>query len=67
MHWEVEFTEEFETWWNARSEEEQEEISAKVELLEEHGSQLGPASRRCHYHLAPCQHEGAAGEGECKG
>jgi hypothetical protein len=41
MHWEVEFTEEFEAWWNSLSEEEQEEIAAKVELLEEHGPNLG--------------------------
>lgn len=41
MQWGVEFTEEFETWWIGLSEEEQEEISAKVELLEEHGPNLG--------------------------
>lgn len=41
MQWEVEFTDEFETWWNSLSEEEQEEIAAKVELLEEHGPNLG--------------------------
>ena len=41
MQWEVEFTEEFEVWWDSLSEEEQEEIAAKVELLEEHGPNLG--------------------------
>jgi hypothetical protein len=41
MRWEVEFTEEFEVWWNSLCEEEQEEIAAKVELLEEHGPNLG--------------------------
>ena len=40
MTWEVEFTDEFEAWWNSLSEDEQEEISAKVELLEEHGPTL---------------------------
>jgi hypothetical protein len=35
--WQVVYTEEFEEWWNELDEEEQEEISAKVELLEEHG------------------------------
>ena len=40
VSWEVEFTGEFERWWAELSEEEQEEISAKVELLEEHGPTL---------------------------
>ena len=40
MTWEVEFTDEFEAWWNSLSKDEQEEISAKVELLEEHGPTL---------------------------
>ena len=40
MAWEVEFTDEFEEWWNSLSEDEQVEISAKVELLEEHGPVL---------------------------
>lgn len=35
-----EYTHEFESWWNAPSEDEQVEISAKVELLEEHGPTL---------------------------
>jgi len=38
--WEVEYTAEFEAWWNSLSESEQEEISAKVELLEEFGPTL---------------------------
>ena len=38
--WEVEFTDEFERWWNSLSEDEQVEIAAKVELLEEHGPTL---------------------------
>ncbi len=37
MAWEVEFTSQFETWWNSLSEDEQVEISAKVELLQERG------------------------------
>jgi hypothetical protein len=32
MTWEVEFTGLFETWWNSLPEDEQVEISAKVEL-----------------------------------
>jgi hypothetical protein len=41
VSWEVEYTDEFENWWNSLSEEEQEEIAAKVELLEERGPALG--------------------------
>jgi len=40
MGWEIEFTDEFETWWNDLSEDEQEEIDAKVDLLEERGPGL---------------------------
>jgi hypothetical protein len=40
MAWEVEYTDEFESWWNTLSEEEQAEINTKVELLEEHGPTL---------------------------
>ena len=38
--WQVEFTDEFEVWWNSLRIDEQEEISAKVELLEERGPGL---------------------------
>ena len=38
--WNVEFTDQFEAWWNSLSEDEQVEISAKVELLQEHGPTL---------------------------
>jgi hypothetical protein len=38
--WEVEFTEEFERWWNDLTEEEQIAIDAKVRLLEEKGPNL---------------------------
>ena len=38
--WEVRFTHEFEVWWDSLSENEQEEISAKVDLLEERGPML---------------------------
>lgn len=40
MAWEVEFTAQFEAWWNSLSEDEQVEISAKVELLQEWGPTL---------------------------
>lgn len=39
--WEIEFTDEFEAWWDHLSVEEQEEIDAGVELLEERGPTLG--------------------------
>lgn len=38
MKWEVEFTDEFENWWNALSETEQDSVDQTVGLLE----QLGP-------------------------
>lgn len=41
MAWEVEFTNEFEGWWNYLDEDEQASISASVELLEEYGPRLG--------------------------
>jgi hypothetical protein len=40
MAWEVEFTGQFETWWNSLAEDEQVEINAKVELLQERGPTL---------------------------
>ena len=40
LAWDVEFTGQFETWWNSLSEDEQVEISAKVELLQERGPTL---------------------------
>jgi hypothetical protein len=43
-NWEVEYTEEFEEWWNSLSEAEQEDVNAKVILLQ----RFGPALRRPH-------------------
>ncbi len=40
MAWQVEYTDEFEDWWNELTEAEQEEINAKVILLEERGTVL---------------------------
>jgi hypothetical protein len=42
--WEVEFTDEFEAWWNSLDEDEQDSLAASVELLE----RLGPALPRPH-------------------
>ncbi|MGH3430907.1 MAG: type II toxin-antitoxin system RelE/ParE family toxin [Mycobacteriales bacterium] len=41
MPWKVEYTDEFEVWWETLAEEEQEAIDAAVELLEERGPALG--------------------------
>ena len=40
MVWEVEFTDEFEDWWNSLSVSEQESVAATVGLLEERGLSL---------------------------
>jgi hypothetical protein len=44
VEWEVEYTDEFEAWWNELSEGEQEDVNAKVFLLQ----RFGPALRRPH-------------------
>lgn len=40
MSWEIEFTDEFEEWWETLSIEEQTSIAASVELLENFGTNL---------------------------
>ena len=40
MEWLVEYTDEFEAWWETLSADEQSEMAAKVKLLEEHGPVL---------------------------
>ena len=40
MPWEVEFTDEFEQWWNSLSETEQGRVDARVQLLMERGPYL---------------------------
>lgn len=39
--WEVVFTDEFEAWWLTLSDEQQEQIDAAIEILEERGPTLG--------------------------
>jgi len=41
MKCDVEFTDEFHTWWQSLSEEQQDEVAAVVGLLEEQGVELG--------------------------
>lgn len=40
MAWDVEYSDEFEAWWQTLNEDEQIEIAAKVQLLEKHGPVL---------------------------
>jgi hypothetical protein len=39
--WEVEYTDEFAVWWASLSDGQQADLNASVELLENHGPQLG--------------------------
>jgi mRNA-degrading endonuclease RelE of RelBE toxin-antitoxin system len=47
--WEVEFTDEFEDWWNRLAETEQIKIDTAIRMLEEYGPDLSfPMSSRVH-------------------
>jgi len=39
--WDVEYTDEFETWWDGLTESEQDSVRASVDLLSEQGPNLG--------------------------
>ena len=41
MGWEIEYTDEFESWWNGVSEDEQDAITAAVEVLGQRERALG--------------------------
>lgn len=65
MKWTVEFTDEFEKWWNSLTEAEQTSITASVELLEDLGPKLGyphtsgmSGSRHPHMRELRTQHAG---------
>jgi hypothetical protein len=65
MKWDVEYTDEFEEWWDSLSEGEQEDISASVQLLEERGPNLGfphssgiSGSKHSHMRELRTQHSG---------
>ena len=65
MKWDVEYTDEFEEWWESLSECEQEDISASVQLLEERGPNLGfphssgiSGSKHSHMRELRTQHNG---------
>lgn len=66
VRWEVEFTDEFETWWNSLSEEEQESVAFGVGLLQEKGPHLPrphadtvAGSRYPNMKELRCQHQGS--------
>jgi hypothetical protein len=63
--WDVEFTDDFEAWWESLTAEEQDSVAHSVRLLEEHGPALQhPHSTRIvtsrHHHMRELriQHEG---------
>lgn len=65
MSCEVEYTDEFESWWDDLSEDEQDSIAASVGLLEERGAQLPyphssgiKISRHSHMRELRVQHQG---------
>jgi hypothetical protein len=65
MTWDIEFTDEFEAWWNALTGEKQESIAASVGLLETVGPNLKPphssginGSKHGHMRELHTQHEG---------
>jgi hypothetical protein len=41
VSWEIEYTDEFESWWNELGEDDQERVRAAVEILESAGPALG--------------------------
>jgi hypothetical protein len=41
MEWDVEFTDEFERWWNVLSEDEQGSVDQMVRFLQKRGPSLG--------------------------
>ena len=65
MPCEIEYTDEFEAWWNELTEDEQDSVAAKVQLLEQLGPQLPfphsssiRSSRHSHMRELRIQHQG---------
>jgi hypothetical protein len=58
MSWEVEYTDEFGSWWNNLSEDEQDSINFGVRLLQERGPNLKKAFCRYDFGLQLPKHEG---------
>jgi hypothetical protein len=66
VEWEVEFTDEFEFWWNRLSAAQQEDVRAYVKLLQEFGPNLRypyssgvAASKHDHMRQLRIQHKGS--------
>lgn len=65
MDWDVEYSDEFETWWDGLTVEEQESISYYVDLLQQYGIALGTpyssaihGSKHGHMRELRVQHQG---------
>lgn len=65
MTWDVEYTDEFDSWWSTLTEAEQESVAASVSLLETLGTHLGfphssgiEGSRHGHMRELRIQHQG---------
>jgi hypothetical protein len=65
MSWEVEYTDDFGTWWDVLTAAEQEDVAFVVRLLEERGPQLGypyrskiEMSKHVHMRELRAQHQG---------
>ncbi len=65
MEWVVEYTDEFEIWWDSLTEDEQVDVNASVELLEERGPKLPyphssgvKGSKHSHMRELRIQHQG---------
>lgn len=65
MNWEVEYTDEFDGWWNSLGEDEQDAVAAHVLLLERSGPHLGfpyssgiAGSKHGHMRELRVQHKG---------
>jgi hypothetical protein len=56
MAWDVEFTDEFEEWWESLNEDEQEAVAASVGLLEAMGPRLSYPLQQRDSRLSPWPH-----------
>jgi hypothetical protein len=58
--WDVEFTDEFYTWWESLSASEQDSLQASIELLEISGPSAGQAARGYGERVGVSEYEGAS-------
>jgi hypothetical protein len=59
--WEVLYTDEFGAWFETLTEDQQDAVIARVDLLEAGRARARTADRRHDRRLAPSEHEGAQG------